>query len=330
MHIPYHRLSDEELDRIAELSAQGKGVSDIARYLKRAKSTIFDCINKNKDGRSGVFRACLAMCKRATRKVRQRKHLKLQTNRLLLAELLFRMSILRHSPRQVCERLKKEYPQDTMMHLSHETVYEYAYVHARGILRSALIASLRKHKKSRGRPRKALLRGTLPNILSIDERPEGIRARSIPGHWESDLIVGKDHKSAPISIVERTMRYLMLIRITSLDAETFAHAVTHALNTLPKKLRRTMTHDNGREIAHASHIEDHTGIQVYVTHPRSPWERGTNENTNGLVREFFPKGTDFRNVTDEEVLYVQELINTRPRAVLDFATPTEKLLEVFG
>lgn len=326
----YRRLSDEELDRIAELSAQGFGVSDIAKALKRAKSTISTCITKNRDGRSGVFRACLAKRKRLVRKARQRKKVKLNACGTLLHEVLFRMTVLHHSPQQVCARLKKEYPQDTMMHIAPETIYEYVYVHARGALREALIASLRRKKTQRGRSKRAALQGKLPNILSIDERPKGILTRRMPGHWESDLIVGKDHQSALISLVERKLRYLILIRITSLDAVTFADAVSRALNRLPQKLRKTMTHDNGREIARAPHIEHAAHIRVFVTHPRSPWERGTNENTNGLVREFFPKGTDFRVVTDDEVLYVQELINTRPRAVLDFATPTEKLLEVFG
>jgi transposase, IS30 family len=217
------------------------------------------------------------------------------------------------------------------MHISSETIYEYIYVRARGTLREDLIAALRKPQRHRGqRRRKASLQGSLPNLLSIDERPAGVLTRRIPGHWESDLIVGKDHKSALISLVERKFRYTILVRITSLDAETFATKVTEVLNGLPRKLRRTMTHDNGKEIAKAFDIETKTGIRVYVAHPRSPWERGTNENTNGLVREFFPKGTDFRLVTDEEVLYVQELLNTRPRKTLDWATPSEVLLETFG
>ncbi len=126
------------------------------------------------------------------------------------------------------------------------------------------------------------------------------------------------------------MAVRIAIRITSLDAETFAAKVSYALNLLPKKLGKTMTHDKGKEIAKAFDIETKTGVRVYVTHPRSPWERGTNENTNGRVREFFPKGTDFRLVSDDDVLYVQELMNGRPRKTLDWATPTEVLLESFG
>ena len=326
----YTRLGDEELDRIAELRAKGYGVNRIARELGRAKSTISDCLSRNRDERNGSFRALLAKRKRTERRKRQRKKVKLEANVRLRLEVFIRMIVLHHSPEQVAERLKKLYPHDERMHVSHETIYEYVYVRARGKLREILTQSLRQRKRKRGRPRKRLLKGKFPNILSIEERPEGVLTRRIPGHWESDLIIGKDHKSALISLVERKTRYLILIRITSLDAETFARAVSEALNALPAKLRRTLTHDNGREIASAWEIERNTGMRVYLTHPRSPWERGTNENTNGLVREFFPKGTDFRKVSDTDVLYVQELLNTRPRKVLDFSTPTEKLLEVFG
>ncbi len=327
-------MSDTELDRVAELRAQGVGITDIARDLGRAKSSISELVRRNSDKRgahSGTFRAALAARRRAERKKAQRKHVKLEHNEDLLLEVYVRMVFLHHSPEQIAHRLKQEYPRDTTMHLTAETIYEYVFVRARGTLRDDLIASLRHPQRHRGqRRRRATLQGKLPNILSIDERPEGVLTRRMPGHWESDLIVGKDHKSALISLVERKFRYLILVRVTSLDADTFAEKVADVLNTLPRKLRRTMTHDNGKEIAKAFDIETRTGIRVYVTHPRSPWERGTNENTNGLVREFFPKGTDFRTVSDEEVLYVQELINDRPRKALDWMTPNEALLASFG
>lgn len=327
-------MSDTELDRVAELHAQGVGITDIARDLGRAKSSISELVRRNSDKRgahSGTFRAALAARRRAERKKAQRKHVKLEHNEDLLLEVYVRMVFLHHSPEQIAHRLKQEYPRDTTMHLTAETIYEYVFVRARGTLRDDLIASLRHPQRHRGqRRRRATLQGKLPNILSIDERPEGVLTRRMPGHWESDLIVGKDHKSALISLVERKFRYLILVRVTSLDADTFAEKVADVLNTLPRKLRRTMTHDNGKEIAKAFDIETRTGIRVYVTHPRSPWERGTNENTNGLVREFFPKGTDFRTVSDEEVLYVQELINDRPRKALDWMTPNEALLASFG
>lgn len=324
-------MTTDELDRVAQLQATGSRITTIARDLGRSKSSISELIALNKDQRDGVFRAHLAARRRAERKARQRKAVKLEVNEQLLLEIYIGMVYLRRSPEQIAGRLKKEYPRDTTMHIAAETIYEYVYVRARGTLRQDLIASLRKPQRHRGqRRRRALLQGTLPNLASIDERPDGVLSRRIPGHWESDLIVGKDHKSALISLVERKFRYTILIRITSLDAETFASKVTEVLNGLPRKLRRTMTHDNGKEIAKAFDIETKTGIRVYVAHPRSPWERGTNENTNGLVREFFPKGTDFRLVTDADVTYVQELLNSRPRKTLDWATPTEVLLKTFG
>jgi transposase, IS30 family len=327
----YKRITEAELDQIALLRAQGVRVSNIAHTLGRAKSSISELITLNKDKRSGEFRAALAARRRAERKQRQRRTVKLNTNEALLMDIYIGMVYLRRSPEQIAHRLKKEYPRDMSKHISAETIYEYVYVRARGTLKDDLVASLRKPQRHRGqRRRRAVLQGRLPNILSIDERPEGVLTRRIPGHWESDLIVGKDHKSALISLVERKFRYTVLIRITSLDAETFATKVSYVLNTLPKNLRKTMTHDNGKEIAKAFDIETKTGIRVYVTHPRSPWERGTNENTNGLVREFFPKGTDFRLVSDDDVFYVQELLNSRPRKTLDWATPTEVLLESFG
>jgi IS30 family transposase len=231
----YTRISEAELDQVALLRAQGVRVSDIARTLGRAKSSISELITINYIG----------------------------------------LVYLHRSPEQIANRLKKEYPRDMSKHISAETIYEYVYVRARGSLRDDLIAALRKPQRHRGqRRRRAVLQGRLPNLLSIDERPEGVLTRRIPGHWESDLIVGKDHKSALISLVERKFRYTILIRITSLDAKTFATKVSYVLNLLPKKLRKTMTHDNGKEIAKAFDIETKTGITVYVTHPCSPWERG--------------------------------------------------------
>ena len=327
----YVRISNVELDRVAQLQGLGYGVSKIAAELGRAKSSISELIAINKDKRGGIFRANLAARRRTERKQLQRKKVKLETNERLRLEIYIGMVYLRRSPEQIANRLKKEYPRDITMHISPETIYEYIYVRAQGTLREDLIASLRKPQRHRGQHRrKVSLQGTLPHILSIDERPAGVLSRRIPGHWESDLIVGKEHKSALISLVERKFRYTILIRITSLDADTFATKVSEVLNGLPRKLRRTMTHDNGKEIAKAFDIETKTGIRVYVAHPRSPWERGTNENTNGLVREFFPKGTDFRLVTDADVTYVQELLNSRPRKTLDWATPSEVLLKTFG
>jgi transposase, IS30 family len=327
--VSYRRITDRERDCIAFLLGKGTALTDIAHKLKRSVSSISREVNGRCDQRSGLYFANLAERKRIKEKAKQRKPVKLEANPRLLLTVCVGMCVLRWSPEQISRRLKKEYPRDSSMHITPETIYEYVLVRARGDLRRYLQSYLRRPR--RGRKQRSggpSLKGTLPNLLSIDQRPKGVLSRRIPGHWESDLIVGKNHKSALISLVERKTRYLVLIRITSLDAEVFADQVTHALNALPAKIKKTLTHDNGREIAQGCDIQTATGIIVYLTHPRSPWERGTNENTNGLVREFFPKGTDFRVVSDKDVLYVQELINGRPRKTLDWMTPSERLLEV--
>lgn len=215
------------------------------------------------------------------------------------------------------------------MRISHETIYEHVFVHATGVLKKDIIAALRRPRKMRKkRGSSPSLQGTIPNALSIDERPKGVLTRRIPGHWESDLVVGKDHKSALITLVERKTRYVIIIRMIGLDATTFARKVSAALKKLPLKIKKTITHDGGKEMSQHATITQKTQMKVYIAHPHSPWERPTNENTNGLIREFFPKGTDFCTVTDSAVSYVQELLNTRPRKTLGWLTPTEKLLEV--
>lgn len=181
-HQQYQRMSDTELDRVARLQAEGYTISAIARNLGRAKSSISELIAVNKDKRSGQFRAALAVRRRAERKRRQRRPVKLATNEELLTEVYIGMVYLRRSPEQVAERLKKEYPRDMSKHISAETIYEYVYVRARGTLRDDLIASLRRPQRHRGqRRRRAVLQGRLPNLLSIDERPAGVLTRRIPG-----------------------------------------------------------------------------------------------------------------------------------------------------
>ena len=301
----------------------------IARELHRAPSTISREVRGKCHQRSGVYYANLAARKRAREKAKQKKPHLLDARPELLLSVYIGMVLFHWSPEQVAHRLVAEYPRDMSMRVSCETIYEYVLVHASGTLKQALLAALRRPRRGRKQRGSApSLCGTLPNALSIDERPKGVLSRRIPGHWESDLIVGKDHKSALITLVERKLRYVIILRMTGLDAATFAKKVSAALKRLPVKLRKTMTHDGGKEIADHATITTRTLMKVYVAHPHSPWERGTNENTNGLIREFFPKGTDFRQVTDHEVFYVQELLNNRPRKSLRWMTPNEKLLEV--
>lgn len=326
---PHPRLKDAERDRIAHLLGKGKSFRQIAAKLGRAPSTVSREVASRSDGRSGTYYANLAARKRAKAKGAQRRPRLLEANGRLLLAVYVAMVVLRWSPEQVAAGLRKEYPRDKTMRISHETIYEHVLVRATGGLRKDLVASLRRPRKSRkGRVSAPSLRGKLTNALSIDERPKGVLSRRIPGHWESDLVVGKDHKSALITLVERKTRYAIVMRMVGLDAATFARKVSASLRKLPLKIRKTVTHDGGKEMAGHATITRKTRMKVYIAHPHSPWERPTNENTNGLVRGFFPKGTDFRNVTDAEVAYAQELLNSRPRKVLNWMTPSEKLLEV--
>ena len=195
---------------------------------------------------------------------------------------------------------------------------------ARGSLKKELIACLRRnHKRRYKQSRGVKCERNIENMLSIEERPKEVEDRIIPGHWEGDLIIGKNNRSALGTLVERTTRTTILIPVKSKEAEVVAKAFAKEVKKLPKQMKLSMTYDQGREMARHKLFTDITGVKVYFAHPRSPWERGTNENTNGLIRQFFPKGTDFNQVSRYEVKKVQDLLNGRPRQALNFEKPYE-------
>jgi len=196
----------------------------------------------------------------------------------------------------------------------------------RGTLKATLIKALRQEHKYRRKRKQGdheENRGKIANMLSIEERPKEVEDRTIPGHWEGDLIVGKYRKTALGTLVERTTRYTILVPLKAKDAESVREAYTKELGTLPKEIAKTLTYDQGKEMSEHLQFTIDTGIQVYFAHPGSPWERGTNENTNGLIRQYFPKGTDFSTVSTREIKRVQRQLNDRPRAVLQFRKPDE-------
>ena len=215
------------------------------------------------------------------------------------------------------------------MRVSHETIYTYIYILPRGELRKELISYLRQGSEGRRRRyRTTEQRGKISNMVSIHERPEESKDRTIPGHWESDLIVGKDHASAVGTIVERTTRTTLLVPLKAKDAETVRIAFAKAVKHLPKEMMKTITHDRGHEMVQHELFTKGTKIQVYFADPYSPWQRGTNENTNGLIRQFFPRGTDFNTIPNTEIKRVQKLLNERPRKVLNWKTPKEAFKEL--
>jgi IS30 family transposase len=232
---------------------------------------------------------------------------------------------LRWSPQQISKQLRADFKKDKRMRASHETIYTYIYLLPRGELKRELISYLRQGKKSRYRKRNKATerRGKLPNIISIEERPALVAKRSVAGHWEGDLIVGKGHKSALGTIVERKTRALIMVPLKAKDALSVRSAFEKELLGLPKQMRKSLTYDNGHEMAEHVLFTSNTKMKVYFAHPNSPWERGTCENTNGLIRQFFPKGTDFNKVGRREIKKVQKMLNERPRAVLGYKTPKD-------
>ena len=238
---------------------------------------------------------------------------------------------LKWSPIQIAKLLRKYYPTDNSMRVSHETIYTYLYILPRGTLKKELLACLRQNRKHRHKQRRGVTaRRDIENMLSIEERPAEVADRTIPGHWEGDLIVGKNNRSALGTLVERTTRTTILIPVKSKSAEDVAKAFAKEVKRLPQQMKLTMTYDQGREMAQHKLFTKITGMKVYFAHPRSPWERGTNENTNGLIRQYFPKGTDFNKISPREVKRAQNQLNGRPRKTLEFKTPYEVFEELIN
>jgi IS30 family transposase len=214
------------------------------------------------------------------------------------------------------------------MRISAEAIYQYIYVLPRGALKATLVAGLRqehRHRRKRKAPvgKDAEKRGKIAEMLSIAERPAEVAERTVPGHWEGDLIFGKNKRTALGTLVERVTRYTLLIALEAKDAETVRAAYAKALRKLPRALARSLTYDQGKEMSGHKAFTIATGMKVYFAHPSSPWERGTNENTNGLVRQFFPRGTEFDQLPAGAILRAQNLLNNRPRKVLNYRTPKE-------
>lgn len=324
MPISYQRLSLAEREEISLGRERGTSLTAIAKQLHRAVSTISrECARS-----PGPYRAYQAEQNAVSRAVsRKQAKTKLAKYPSLKRYVEAKLSEC-WSPAQIAKRLETEYPRDMTMRISPETLYQYVYVLPRGSLKKALIKGLRQERKYR-RTRKKTgtripeTRGKIADMLSIEERPAEVAERIIPGHWEGDLIIGKYKQSAIGTLVERTTRYTLIVPLKANDAESVRKAFAKEIHTLPKELTKTLTYDQGKEMSGHKRFTLSTGMQVYFAHPGSPWERGTNENTNGLIRQYFPKGTDFRNITTRELKRVQRSLNGRPRKVLQFATPQE-------
>lgn len=324
----YTRITAEERERIALGLAMNKTPKEIAEELGRDKSTICREIGRNRltDGSYSAFKA-----QDRARRMAASRHAggKLDRNPYLCRLIEHALSCY-WSPEQISKWLRSRFPTLPAMQVSHETIYTYLYVQGKGTLKQELTRYLRRERtKRKPRTGRAETRGRIPDMISIHERPPEIEDRAVPGHWEGDLIMGAGNKTALGTLAERTSRYLLLVRMEGHDAKTTREAFAEVMLHLPEHLRQTLTYDQGREMAQHRLFTEETKIQVYFADPHSPWQRGTNENTNGLVRQFFPKGTDFSKVTDEQIAWVQHAMNTRPRKTLEWRTPAEVFTEFY-
>jgi IS30 family transposase len=335
-------LSVFERERIHEGVAQGRSIRAIARELGREPSTVWRELRHNR-GRGPGCRARpkpvgrprsrefpysphLAQA-RAEERRRRPKQAKLATNPRLRVEVEARLT-QRHSPQQVVARLRQDFPDDEEMRISHETIYRSLYVQGRGALRAELAAALRSGRAVR-KPRARLQargRSKIPGRVMISERPAEVADRAVPGHWEGDLIIGKDGASQIGTLVERSTRFVILLHLPGgKDAATVAEAMITQMRRLPEHLRRTLTWDQGTEMAQHARITAELGMGVYFCDPHSPWQRGSNENTNGLLRQYLPKGTDLSFYGPGMLDNIADELNNRPRQTLNWATPREAL-----
>jgi IS30 family transposase len=372
-------LSFEEREEIAILRAQGHGVCEIARRLNRSPSTVSRELRRNAATRGGQldYRATNAQW-HADRRARRPKVSKLAANDRLRDYVQDRLAGAiarpdgqlvpgptvrfvgrRHgrradrrwakswSPEQISNRLRVDFPDDESMRISHEAIYQALYVQGRGALKRELVACLRTGRalrvpraRTRGRGKKFVT----PEVM-ISERPAEAEDRAVPGHWEGDLILGLN-RSAIGTLVERTTRFVMLLRLPPMEghgveprvkngpalaghgAEAVRDAIAETVMTLPAQLRRSLTWDQGAEMAQHAQLRIDTGLDIFFCDPQSPWQRGTNENTNGLLRQYFPKGTDLSRHSRGDLDAVALALNSRPRKTLEWRTPAEALTEL--
>lgn len=322
--MPGARLGLEERYEIERACRWRQPLREAARRIGRPASTVCREVNRN-GGREGygAWKAHRVAGERA----RRPKPPKLVANPDLAAVVADRLRRC-WSPQQIAGRLRVEHPDDPNWWVSHETVYRSLYLQGRGGLRRELIAALRSGR-TRRRPRgyRAVGRGKLKNMVMISERPAEVEDRAVPGHWEGDLIIGtRDGNSQMGTLVERSSRFLMLVHLPGdRRAETVRDAITRKIQQLPTSLVRTLTWDQGSEMGEHARFSIDTGIDVYFCDPHSPWQRGTVENTNGLLRQYFPRGSQFSNLTEADLDLVADELNDRPRKTLNYRTPAEVL-----
>jgi IS30 family transposase len=318
------RLSAEEREEILLGLARGESMSAIARSLGRAPSTITREVAAN--GGTGGYGAWRAHCRAGTSS-RRPKPAKLAHPPLVRQVTIWLEELW--SPQEISERLRLDFEDDPMMQVSHETIYQSLFVQGRGELRRELARCLRSGRTARRHQGRVEKRGRISNMVMISERPDEVEDRAVPGHWEGDLIIGTGNKSAVGTLVERSTRFVLLLHLPDgYAAMNVERAMRKAILKLPDELARSITWDQGTEMAGHVDFTVATGIPIYFCDPHSPWQRGSNENTNGLLRQYMPKSTDLSHHSAADLARFQRSLNGRPRKTLGYMKPSEKFAEL--
>ena len=323
---PRHRsrlaLTLTEREEVSRAVVAGVSIRAIAARIGRAPSTISRELQRN--GGRTQYRAVQAD-QHAWDQARRPKHCKLAENRML-ANMVTSKLQLQWSPEQVAGWLRQLFPSYEEYHVSHETIYRSLYIQARGALKKELLEHLRRSRamrRSRHHTQKTDNHGRIKDAVSISERPAVAEDRAVPGHWEGDLLFGS-HNSQIATLVERQTRYVMLVKVAGKDTETVVNALIENARRLPHELYKSLTWDRGKEMAAHKRFTLATDIQVYFCDPQTPWQRGSNENTNGLLRQYFPKGLDLSTYSQDKLDEVARRLNERPRKMLDYQTPAQR------
>jgi len=316
----YKQLSVEERSVTAVGLRQGLSIRAIARLINRLPSTVSREIKRNAGAQGYVSQVAVARCKK--RKFRRQRILSKASS--LLWQEVQRLMYKGWSPEQIAGKLKVMHPDDPDWRVSHETIYAHIYAYPRGKLRTDLIALLRKsHKTRRPRARGEDRRGKIKNMTLIADRPKEIESREIAGHWEGDLIKGKYNRSSVGTFVERASRYVILVQLDNAKADTVREGFARELQNVPSDLLKSITYDQGREMAQHEQLATTLNLAVYFCDPHAPWQRGSNENTNGLLRQYLPKSSDLNAFSQADLNVIADNLNTRPRKKLGFKTPEE-------
>lgn len=327
MKTAYKRLNRDHRIEIEKLIALGKNnkqiattlsvhPSTISRELKRVKNEPYDNLKAEVNYVHNLMDKRLGISK-------------INSNPKLKNFVYSRLE-LHWSPKQISNALKQFYPFDSTMQISHESIYFHIYIQPKKEVEKLLISQLRQKRKYRGNVRRgADKRTTIKDPIRIDERPAEVLTREIPGHWEGDLVLGKNRESAIGTLVERTTRFLIIVPLKKKDSTTVRKAFEKEFRKLPDNLKLSLTYDNGTEMAQHKTFTKNSKVKVYFAHPYSPWERPTNENTNGLIRDYFPKGTDFNLISKKQLKEVQNQLNERPRETLEYESPLNTISRLY-